>query len=517
MPRPTRDRFDAPTRGFYVADTDLLPDGLGDEELRLATLHSYDILDSDSEPAFDKITKLAANLFNVPVALVTFIDDKRQWFKSAIGTTATEVPRSIAFCTHTVVSGHPTIVLDAVDDARFVDNPMVVGAPGIRFNVSVPLRAPDGTIPGTICIVDTVPRQAFSAHDLSLLNDLADVVMAELTLRLTAKEKDAAILERDVANTMLDDALDFSEVAIWRLDIATGAISWRGATQPVWGADAKSLSTLDDAFAAIHPEDRDRVSRDMEAGRSAPTGYRSEFRIVATDGRERWLAGRGNYETSPAGDIMTGVNYDITARKQRDTHREMLMGEMRHRMRNLFANIHAIISLTRPSATSIDDYVRRIGERLAALTRTQNMLFSVDVESCSLAALLNDLQIVYPQITWTGEDVELPESAIVAFSLVFNELLTNAVKYGALATAAGSVSIRCRVTSRAGGGSGVELEWVEAGGSSPTTPPTSTGFGTQLIEMSIRDTLKGTIARRWDLSGLQCTIQFECEAAPRVG
>lgn len=496
-----------------MADTDVLAHGLRDEELRLATLYSYDILDSDTEPAFDKITKLAANLFNVPVALVTFIDDRRQWFKSAIGTTATEVPRSIAFCTHTVVSGQPTIVLDAANDARFVDNPMVVGAPGIRFNVSVPLRAPDGTISGTICIVDSAPRQAFCAQDLSLLNDLADVVMAELTLRLTAKEKDAAILERDVANTMLDDALDFSEVAIWRLDIATGAISWRGATQPVWGGDATSLKTLDDAFAAIHPEDRDRVSRDMEAGRSAPTGYRSEFRIIAPDGSERWLAGRGNYETSPAGDIMTGVNYDITARKQRDTHREMLMGEMRHRMRNLFANIHAIISLTRRSATSIDDYVRRIGERLAALTRTQNVLFAEDVESCSLAVLLDDLQIVYPQITWSGEDVELPDSAIVALSLVFNELSTNAVKYGALASTSGSVSIRCGVNANTAGGRIVELEWIEADGVGPTMPPTTTGFGTQLIEMSIRDTLKGTIARRWEQGGLQCTMQFEYEAA----
>lgn len=493
-----------------MADTDISALGFRNEALRLATLHNYDILDSDPEPSFDKITKLAANLFNVPVALVTFIDDKRQWFKSAVGTTATEVPRGIAFCTHTVVSGDPTIILDAADDARFADNPMVISAPGIRFNVSAPLRAPDGTVLGTICIVDTVPRKAFSAHDLSLLRDLADVVMSELALKLTAKEKDTAIRERDIAHAMLDDALDFSDVAIWRLDISTGAISWRGATESVWRRHERALATLDDAFAAIHPNDRDRVSGEMEAGRSDAIGYRSEFRINTPDGSERWLAGRGNYETGPAGDIMTGVNYDITVRRQRDSHREMLMGEMHHRMGNLFANINAIISLTRPSATSINDYVRRIGERLAALTRTQNVLFAGDVESCSLAALLDDLQIVYPQITWSGEDVELPDSAIVALSLVFNELSTNAVKYGALATAQGSVAIRCSIAADASGGAIVELEWIEAGGVSPTTTPASTGFGTQLIEMSIRDTLNGSIVRRWEHTGFQCTMQFEC-------
>jgi two-component sensor histidine kinase len=493
-----------------MADTDISALGFRNEALRLDTLRNYHILDSDPEPSFDKITKLAANLFNVPVALVTFIDDKRQWFKSAVGTTATEVPRSIAFCTHTVVSGDPTIILDAADDERFADNPMVIGAPSIRFNVSVPLRAPDGTIPGTICIVDTVPRKAFSEHDLSLLNDLADVVMSELTLKSTVREKDTAIRERDIAHAMLDDALDFSDVAIWRLDISTGAISWRGATKSVWLRHEGALTTLDDAFAAIHPDDRDRVSRDIEAGRSAALGYRSEFRIVAPNGSIRWLAGRGNYETGPAGDIITGINYDITVRQQRDSHREMLMDEMRHRMRNLFANINAIIVLTRASATSLDDYVRRVGERIAALTRTQNVLFQVDVESCSLAVLLDDLQIMYPQISWSGDDVELSESAIIALSLVFNELSTNAVKYGALATAQGSVAIRCTVAANAGGGAIVELEWIEAGGVNAAATPTSTGFGTQLIEMSIRDTLKGSIARRWQHTGLKCTMQFEC-------
>ena len=105
---------------------------------------------------------------------------------------------------------------------------------------------------------------------------------------------------------------------------------------------------------------------------------------------------------------------------------------------------------------------------------------------------------MYPQITWSGEDVELPDSAIVALSLVFNELSTNAVKYGALASTSGSVSIRCGVIASAAGGRIVELEWIEADGVGPTMPPTTTGFGMQLIEMSIRDTLKGTIARRWE-------------------
>ncbi len=481
-----------------------------DEKVRLATLKAFNILDTKPEHSFDKITKLAANLFGVPVALVTFVDDHRQWFKAAIGTTVTEVPRDVAFCTHTVMSGQPLVVLDAHADPRFKNNPMVVGAPGIRFNVSVPLVAPNGTIPGTICIVDTVAREDFTDREIGFLKDLADVVMAELMLKQALSEKGAALVDRDLAHTLLDGALEFSEVAIWRLDISTEAVTWRGATEQVWSCSAASLATLDGVFAAIHPEDRGRVSSDLEAGRTTSLDYRSEFRIILADGTERWLVGRGNFETGPEGDFMTGVNYDITPRKQQERYKELLLQEVGHRMRNLFASINAIILLTRKSATSVADYVQRLSQRMAALNRAQNVLFAADVVSCSLAALVDDLKSVYPQISWSGDDAELPGNAVVALSLIFNELSTNALKYGALATQGGTVAITSTISSGADGASAVEVVWKEAGGSTVVVQPTRTGFGTQLIELSIQETLKGTIAREWEPGGLTCVLRFSC-------
>lgn len=481
-----------------------------DETLRLATLKAFNILDTEPEHSFDKITKLAANLFGVPVALVTFVDDQRQWFKAAIGTTTTEVPRDIAFCTHTVMSGQPLVVLDAHADSRFKNNPMVTGAPGIRFNVSVPLVAPNGTIPGTICIVDTVARKDFTDREIGFLKDLADVVMAELLLKQALSEKEAALVDRDLAHSLLDGALEFSEVAIWRLDISTEAVTWRGATEQVWNDSAASLATLDAVFAAIHPEDRERVSGDLEAARTTPLDYRSEFRIVLADGSERWLAGRGNFVTGQTGDFLTGVNYDITPRKQQERYKEMLMQEVGHRMRNLFASINAIVLLTRKSSTSVADYVQRLSERMAALNRAQNVLFAGDVVSCSLVSLLEDLKSVYPQISWSGDDVDLPGNAVVALSLIFNELSTNALKYGALAAGGGTVSITSTITSAVDGTSAVVLAWQEAGASLVVVPPTWIGFGTQLIELSIQETLKGTISRDWGPGGMSCVMQFNC-------
>ncbi len=480
------------------------------EKLRLATLHAFNILDTEPEYSFDRITKLAANLFGVPVALITFIDDHRQWFKAAIGTTATEVPRNIAFCTHTVATGRPLVVLDAHADARFENNPMVVGPPGIRFNVSVPLRAPNGTILGTICIVDTEPRPNFTDREISLLSDLADVVMTELMLKQSLTEKDSAIADADLARSLLEDALAFGEVAIWRLDVSTGTFAWRGAVEQVWGYDAGLLASLDQALAIIHPEDRGRVTSDIEAGRTAPIGYRSEFRIVLADGSERWLAGRGNFEMGPTGDFLTCINYDITPRKQQERYKELLMQEVGHRMRNLFASINAIIVLTRKSATSVADYVQRLSGRMAALNRTQNVLFAGDVVSCSLSTLVKDIEGVYPQISWSGDDIEFPEASVVALSLIFNELSTNAVKYGALALEGGAVSITSTLVNGADSKNSIEIVWKETGGSTVDAEPTSTGFGTQLIDLSIKDTLKGTIERDWARDGMTCVLRFIC-------
>ena len=175
-----------------------------------------------------------------------------------------------------------------------------------------------------------------------------------------------------------------------------------------------------------------------------------------------------------------------------------------------FASINAIILLTRKSATSVADYVQRLSQRMAALNRAQNVLFAADVVSCSLAALVDDLKSVYPQISWSGDDAELPGNAVVALSLIFNELSTNALKYGALATQGGTVAITSTISSGADGASAVEVVWKEAGGSTVVVQPTRTGFGTQLIELSIQETLKGTIAREWDPGGLTCVLRFSC-------
>ncbi len=161
------------------------------EEARLERLRQYQILDTQPSETFDRISRLASRLLNAPIALVTFIDAERQWFKSTIGMDAVESPRDFAFCAHTICSPELLLVPDALEDPRFVDNPYVTEAPFVRFYAGVPLRSPDGFNVGTICVVDCAPRE-FTPEDHLLLNDLAKIVMDEVELHALAwREQEA--------------------------------------------------------------------------------------------------------------------------------------------------------------------------------------------------------------------------------------------------------------------------------------------------------------------------------------
>lgn len=155
------------------------PDIPQDEEARLKTLRSLNILDTSSEERFDRLTRMAKRMFNVPIALVSLVDENRQWFKSCIGLTVSETPRDISFCGHAILGNEIFVIPDATKDKRFADNPLVIDEPNIRFYAGCPLRFTDGSKLGTLCIIDQKPRH-LSNEDLEALKDLASTVEREL-------------------------------------------------------------------------------------------------------------------------------------------------------------------------------------------------------------------------------------------------------------------------------------------------------------------------------------------------
>jgi transcriptional regulator with GAF, ATPase, and Fis domain len=171
-----------------------------DEQARLDALHSYEILDTPAESGFDDLARLAADVCDAPMALVTFIDAERQWFKAAVGLQLDATPRDFSFCAHTILGTDLLSVPDAATDPRFADNPFVVGDPHVRFYAGAPLIASDGHALGAICVIDRVPRQ-LTESQRSALSALGRQVMAQLELRKSANPVSAA--ERQRAEELL--------------------------------------------------------------------------------------------------------------------------------------------------------------------------------------------------------------------------------------------------------------------------------------------------------------------------
>ena len=162
------------------------------EAQRLAALREYHILDTAAEEAYDDITALAAYLCNVPIAMISLVDESRQWFKSKLGLNQQETPRDVAFCAHAILQTEPLIVRDALKDARFADSALVTREPHIRFYAGFPLASSEGFALGTLCAIDRRPRQ-LSARKKTAMQALSRQVMALLELRRVSAQMAEAL------------------------------------------------------------------------------------------------------------------------------------------------------------------------------------------------------------------------------------------------------------------------------------------------------------------------------------
>jgi PAS domain S-box-containing protein len=198
------------------------------EESRLAALHRYDILDTPPDGAFDRITSLAARLFDVPIAIISVVDVDRIWFKSHHGIDVDQIERAPGLCASAILEAGPTVLTDAARDPRSLANPLVAGEFGLRFYAGVPLATSDGHNLGTLCVIDREPRQV-SQEELATLTDLAKLVMDQMELRLAARRaagqsSEAADALRkqaaraQTAERQLNAVLDNGSVAIFRMD-----------------------------------------------------------------------------------------------------------------------------------------------------------------------------------------------------------------------------------------------------------------------------------------------------------
>jgi PAS domain S-box-containing protein len=358
------------------------------EPQRLDALRQLGLLDTPAEAAFDDVTLLAAHVCQTPIALITLVDRDREWFKSRVGMEAKELPREAAFCAHTILQPDELLeVPDALADPRFADNPMVTGAPGVRFYAGAPLVTREGQALGALCVLDTRPRQ-LTPEQRAALRALRRDVMAEIELRRALAERDAARAQLRASHEQLEarvgdraaalreselreselreSELRESELRLRLLANIVAAyayayrvepdrsltLDWSMNPQANTGYTARELQALGGFRTIIHPEDRARHRQSLERvlENRADT---VDFRIVSKSGAVRWLQSFNRPLWSEAAGRVTGIEgatQDITARQQA----EAALRESEARLREILDGMFAFIGLLTPEGVLLE-------------------------------------------------------------------------------------------------------------------------------------------------------------------
>jgi PAS domain S-box-containing protein len=282
------------------------------EEARLEVLRRYAILDTFPEQAFDDLTRLAALICDTPIALVSLVDQDRQWFKSKIGFEDEETTRDVSFCAHTILDSNVMVVSDALADRRFSDNVLVTEEPRIRFYAGAPLVTEQGYSLGTLCVMDRVPR-TLSSDQKSALRSLSRLVVAQMELGRSVSDLSSAIRERRLRENELDQLFTLS---LDMLCIA-GFDGYFKRINPAWentlGRPTSEMLSRP-YFEFIHPDD---LAVTLEEAKKIDQGGQSvsfENRFRCADGSYKWLL----WNATPSADekLIFAVARDITVRKK---------------------------------------------------------------------------------------------------------------------------------------------------------------------------------------------------------
>jgi PAS domain S-box-containing protein len=279
------------------------------EPQRLEALARYRILDTTPEEAFDEIVQLAASICGVPRAVISLVDESREWFKASVGIEQSELSRDISFCAHAILENDLFVIYDALSDPRFATNPLVVQEPRIRFYAGAQLTSPDGLNLGALCVIDHQPRILSDVQRASL-RALARQVVVQLELR-------RQIAERTATEQKLQRVLEASNDGFWDWNVATDEVEYSPSFAAMLGFARDELAPHIEAMQRlVHPDDRERVVAEMKrhlAGHTAQ--FESEHRMRHKTDGWLWFLARGKVvERDRHGQPvrMAGTHTDIT-------------------------------------------------------------------------------------------------------------------------------------------------------------------------------------------------------------
>ncbi|WP_426232200.1 sensor histidine kinase [Pararhizobium sp. DWP3-4] len=307
-------------------------------------------------------------------------------------------------------------------------------------------------------------------------------------------------------------AIEAAGVTLWSWNVDTDAFAMDDHSYDLWGIPRGVDVTFEDLSAHIHPADRDRVRAAFTATRAIIGAYEIDFRIMIGD-ELKWISARGQGDdVGMVRRIMFGIFIDVTGRKQAEEGRELLAGEMSHRVKNLLTIASGLTAITSRSTSTVGDMARELTLRLTALGRAHDLVRPVPGQTEAPSALLGDLLTVllapYDDLgAFSGRiRVSVPrmsvgEAATTIVALIVHELATNSLKYGALSVDTGTLDVSCSAHNEA-----VTIVWTESGGPRIKTPEGMGGYGSKLVARSVTGHLRGTINYNWAEDGLVVTL-----------
>jgi PAS domain S-box-containing protein len=354
-------------------------DAYGEERQRLAALDRTGLLDTPQEEAFDRIVRLAARLLGAPVALLSLVNEHRQFFKSAVGLTGAhaslrETPRSISFSQHVVTRREPFVIQDARTDALMRNSPIVRGM-GVIAYLGVPVMAEGSQVIGSLCVNDFKPR-AWTPEEIRTLQDLAEAVMTEIALRAGSRGQESLLAEVKTQHKRLNDLVATVPGAVWEAWGAPASSLQRYAfisdyLEKMLGYSTETwLAKPNFWIAILHPNEREYFIREAEAIFAGGKGGTMRFRWAHKEGHYLWIEAIIFVVCDETGTSqgMRGVCLDITSRKEAEADLEITERKLRDASRQagmaevatgVLHNVGNVLNSVNVSAVVVTDHIRQ--------------------------------------------------------------------------------------------------------------------------------------------------------------
>jgi len=481
------------------------------EAERLAALRALHALDSGSDARFDRIARMTALIFRAPRAALVLVDGDRLWHKARIGIPKGEYARAGTLADHMIRNPATVISGEIGEDSRFDGVRGLLTQVDVKFYACAPLIAPGGQAVGLLVAGDTEAHGEHTDAERLALEDLASLAMEILV-------HDSQIIEAEkrakLDRQRVELALDAAGLGEFEWDIVHDKVFVSERMKTLIGVTRSSARAEggDVSFRFVHPDDVERLRGEVDRGLAETGRYDAQYRMLRPDdGRLRWMRGCGVLVLDDDGKPLRviGVVQDITDERSEADHREVLLAELDHRVKNVLAAVQSLATQSARRTGSTEGFLSAFAGRLKAMASAHELLTATRWRGAALTHIAAaELGGLAPgQARWEGPELTLTPRAANAVSLALHELATNAVKYGALSVESG----RVEVTWASSPDGGFVLRWVERGG--PTvTAPTRLGFGSTLLNRVTGRELGGECKVEYRPDGVRAELRADVRA-----